>query len=94
MGVELDALPKLDCPWVKPEAFETAGFGVSRPGFRVVVFAVVGGGEGGGSLSSVMEECGAVSVGQSIPFHTAVKRKRRAGGEGRAGWSWASLSDI
>ncbi len=36
-------------------------------------------------MSSVMEECGAVSLGQGIPFHILVKRKRRAGGEGR-GW--------
>lgn len=27
-------------------------------------------------MSSVMEECGAVSLGQGIPFHTLVKRKK------------------
>lgn len=43
MGVELDASPKLDFPPVKPEAFETAGCRVGRPGFRVAAFAVAGG---------------------------------------------------
>jgi len=79
VGVEFDALPKLDffsfLPRVKPEAFETAGCRVGRPGFRRAVSFVVEGGGGGGGLSSVMEECGAVSVGQSIPFHTLVKKK-------------------
>ena len=49
-------------PQVEPEACETAG---GRVGAR----------DGVGGLSSVKEECGAVSPGQSIPFHTWVKRK-------------------
>lgn len=91
VGVEFDDLPKLDFPRVKPEAFETAGCRVGR-GLGLGLWRLWWW-WGGGGLSSVMEECGAVSVGQSIPFHTLVERKRRAGGERRAGWSWASFSD-
>lgn len=72
--------------------FETAGCRVGRPGLRLraVVLTELGW-VGGGCLSSVMEECGAVSLGQGIPFHTRVrKRKNGSRGEGRAGWSWAS----
>lgn len=44
---------------------------------------VCSGGRGGGvSLSSVMEECGAVSVRQGIPFHTPVEKKKE-GQDGR-----------
>lgn len=43
-GVEFDSSPKLDFPPVKPEAFETAGCRVGRPGFRAVAF--VGGRRG------------------------------------------------
>lgn len=32
----------------------------------------------GGSLSSVMEECEAVSLGQGIPSHTRVERKKKS----------------
>lgn len=45
MGVEFDDLPKLEFPWVKPEAFQTAGCRVNRSGFRVAAFAAVGGGQ-------------------------------------------------
>ncbi len=88
MGVGFDPLPKSDFPPVKPKAFETAGCRVGRSGFRVAAFTAAGEGGGGGSLSSVMEECGAVSLGQGIPFHTGKKEKRRAG------WIRASFLDI
>lgn len=54
----------------------------------------MGGWGWGGNLSSVMEECGAVSLGQGIPFHTWAERARQReketakGGEGRA---WVEL---
>lgn len=47
MGVESEALPKLDFPVVKLEASETAGCRVGRPGFRAVEFTMEGGWVGG-----------------------------------------------
>lgn len=56
---------------MKPEAFETAGCRAGRPGFRDAAWEV-----GADGLSSVMKECGAVSLGQGIPFHAAVKEEK------------------
>lgn len=72
---------------MKSEASETAGCRVGKPGFRVAVFCSSGRG-GGVSLSSVMEECGAVSLGQGIPFHAVVKKKKKGR---RRGMGWVVL---
>lgn len=76
-GDKFDALPEEEFPWAKPEGFEAAGCRVSSSGFLGWRWRWRWG--GGGSLSSVMEECGAVSLGSGIPFHTVVKKKEGKG---------------
>ena len=88
MGVEFDALPKLDFPRVKPEAFETAGCRVGRPGFRVVV---VVGEDGAGRWGQLVICNGGMwgrlaGAGYSLSHCGKKKKKGR-----RRGTGWVEL---
>lgn len=86
---ELDALPKVGFPLVKPEAFETAGCRVGRPWFRVVAFAVVG--RGGGQLVICNGGMWGRLGGAEYSLSHSVKKKKKGRRRGK-GWVELGLS--